>query len=207
MKMNIQWNEVLKKNYPQILFVFAAFLIMVLAGYFFVSGILRNRLLTNAGDNLFSAEANIRAAFAESEISLNTSFPVVLGMIKQNAPQEEILEYLKTTTAWMRQNKEGLMEFNGIYGYIRGEFIDSLEIQPDEDYIPQTRPWYQTAVRTGNMAVAYTAPYPDIKTGETIISAVKNIVDEEGNYHGILAIDMTMEWITAYIKTLRLGSG
>jgi signal transduction histidine kinase/CheY-like chemotaxis protein len=55
--------------------------------------------------------------------------------------------------------------------------------------------------------VAYTAPYPNIQTGETIISAVKNIVDEEGNYHGILVIDMNMEWINEYIKTLRLGSG
>jgi signal transduction histidine kinase/CheY-like chemotaxis protein len=207
MKTNTRWKEVLKKNYPQVFFVAAAFLVMVLSGYFFVSGILRNRLLTNAGDNLFSAEANIRAAFAESEISLNTSFPVVLGMIERNAPQEEILEYLKSTTAWMRQNKGGLMEFNGIYGYIRGEFLNGLETQLGENFIPQTRPWYQTAVRTGDTSVAYTAPYPDTATGETIISSVKNIMDEEGNYHGILVIDMNMEWINEYIKTLRLGSG
>jgi signal transduction histidine kinase/CheY-like chemotaxis protein len=205
--MNVRWNEVLKKNYPQVLFVFAAFLIMVLAGYFFVSGILRNRILANAGDSLFSAEANIRAAFTESEVSLNTSFPVVLGMIERDAPQEEILEHLKSTTAWMRQNKRGLMEFYGIYGYIRGEFMDGLEKHPADNYIPQTQPWYQTAVRIGNTSVAYTTPYPDIQTGETIISAVKNIVDEKGNYYGILVIDMNMKWITEYIKTLRLGSG
>ncbi|MDR1100655.1 MAG: response regulator [Treponema sp.] len=207
MAMNIRWKEVIKKNYPQVFFVFAAFLVMVLAGYFFVSGILRNRILTNAGDNLFSAEANIRAAFAESEISLNTSFPVVLGMIQRNAPQEEILDYLKATTAWMRQNRGGLMEFLGIYGYIRGEFMNGLDYRPDEDFIPQTRPWYQTAVRAGGGSVAYTAPYRDTLYGETVISAVKNIVDQEGNYHGILVIDMTMEWINEYIRTLRLGNG
>ncbi|MDR1278768.1 MAG: response regulator [Treponema sp.] len=206
MKMNIRWNEVLKKNYPQVLFVVAAFLVMVLAGYFFVSGILRNRLLTNAGDNLFSAEANIRAAFAESEISLNTSFPVVLNMIERDAPQEEILEYLKSTTAWMR-DKGGLMEFFGMYGYIRGEFMNSLEMRSGNGFVPQTRPWYQTAVRTVGTPVAYTAPYTDTLSGETIISAVKNVVDEEGNYYGILVIDMNMEWINEYITTLRLGNG
>jgi signal transduction histidine kinase/DNA-binding NarL/FixJ family response regulator/HPt (histidine-containing phosphotransfer) domain-containing protein len=207
MNTNIRWNEVLKKNYPQVLFVAAAFLIMVLAGYFFVSGILRNRILTNASDTLFSAEANIRAAFAESEISLNTSFPIVLDMLEKDKPQEEILEYLKSTTAWMQQNKRGLMGFYGIYGYIRGEYMDSLDYHPDKSYVPQTRPWYQTAVRIGNDSVAYTAPYFDVRTGETIISAVKNIVDEEKSYHGILVIDMNMEWINEYIKTLRLGSG
>jgi signal transduction histidine kinase/CheY-like chemotaxis protein len=205
-KTNIRWNSVLKKNYYQVLFVFAAFLIMVMAGYFFVSGILRNRILANAGDNLFSAEANIRAAFAESEISLNNLFPIILGMIERDAPQEEILEYLKFTTTWMRQNK-GIMEFYGTYGYIRGEYLDGLGFQPDDTFVPQARPWYQTAVRTGDTAVVYTAPYRDMQTGETIISAVKNIVDGEKNYHGILVIDMNMKWINEYIKTLQLGNG
>jgi signal transduction histidine kinase/DNA-binding response OmpR family regulator len=208
MNMNIRWKKVLKKNYPQVLFVFAAFLIMILAGYYFVSGILRNRLLINASNNLFSAEANIRAAFVEAVVTLNTSFPIVLGMIEQGLPQKEILEYLKSATKWIqRDTSRGLMESYGIYGYIRGEFMDSLEKDLGEKYFPQSRPWYQTAVRVGNSSVAYTAPYPDAETGETIISAVKNIIDEEGNYYGILAIDMNMKWITEYIKTLRLGSG
>jgi signal transduction histidine kinase/CheY-like chemotaxis protein len=207
MKINIAWRKVLRKNYYQALFVFAAFFIMVLSGYFFVSGILRDRLMTNADDNLFSAEANIRAAFAESEISLNTSVHIILTMIERGAGQKEIMDYLKSTTAWMRQNQGGLMSFYGIYGYIRGEFLDSLEYNLGENYVPQTRPWYQTAIRSGNRPVAYTAPYLDIGTGETIISAVKNILDEQGNFYGILVIDMNMDWINEYIKTLRLGKG
>jgi signal transduction histidine kinase/CheY-like chemotaxis protein len=207
MKMNIQWNEVFKKNYRQVFFVLIAFLVMVLAGYFFVSGILRSRLLANADDTLFSAEANMRAALAESEISLNTSFQIALGMIQRDAPQEELLAYLKSTTAWMRENQRGLMDFHGIYGYIRGELLDSLGFNPDNNYIPQTRPWYQTAVRSKNAAMAYTAPYFGSYSGGTIVSAVKNIVDEEGNYHGILAIDMSMRWINEYVKKLRLGQG
>jgi signal transduction histidine kinase/FixJ family two-component response regulator/HPt (histidine-containing phosphotransfer) domain-containing protein len=207
MKTNARWNDVIKKNYHQVLFVLAAFLIMALAGYFFVSGILRDRLLANADDNLFSAEANIRAALAESEITLNTSFHIILSMIEKNASQGEILEYLKSTTAWMRKNQRGLMEFYGIYGYIRGEYLSGMEFTPGEDYLPQTRPWYQTAIRSGNVPVAYTPPYVDIRTGEVIVSAVKNILDEEGNLYGILAIDINMEWINGYIKTLHLGSG
>jgi signal transduction histidine kinase/CheY-like chemotaxis protein/HPt (histidine-containing phosphotransfer) domain-containing protein len=206
MKENIGWNLVVRKNYHQVLFVLAAFTVMVLAGYFFVSGILRNRLLTNADDSLFTAEANIRAAFSESEVSLATSFHLVRDMIERGAEQEEILEYLKRTTAWMRESKSGLIGFYGIYGYIRGEFLDGMDINAGPEYLPQTRPWYQTAVRSGN-AAAYTAPYLDWRTGDVIITAVRNITDEEGNLYGILAIDLSMEWFNAYIKTLRLGNG
>ena len=78
---------------------------MVLECYFFVSGILRARLFTNAEDSLFSSEANVRAAFAGSEISLTSSFYSVRNMIERGATQEEIQDYLKNTTAWMRQNK------------------------------------------------------------------------------------------------------
>ncbi|MDR1251372.1 MAG: response regulator [Treponema sp.] len=207
MNKNIDWPEVIKKNYRQVIFVFAAFLVMVLAGYFFVSDILQSRLLDNADDNLFSTEANIRAIFAESEISLDASSHVILEMIEDNAEQAEILEYLQSTTGWIHKNQTVLMGFYGIYGYVRGEFMDSLEYYPGEDYIPQDQPWYQAAARAGNSTVAYTEPYLDIRTGDTIISAVKNIIDTDGNFYGILVIDMNMEWINRYIKNLRPGSG
>jgi signal transduction histidine kinase/CheY-like chemotaxis protein len=206
MKMNVNWYDVIKKNYHQLFFVFAAFLVMVLTSYFFVSGILRSLLQANADDNLFIAEANIQAAFAEAEIALNTSLPIIVRMIKDGDDQEEILEYLKSATAWMRQSKGGMMGFYGIYGYIRGELLQSMGSAPAEDYIPQTRPWYRTGMRSSKAAVSYTVPYVDKRTGNSIISAVKKVLDNEGNFYGILAIDMNMEWINEYIKRLRMGS-
>jgi signal transduction histidine kinase/ActR/RegA family two-component response regulator len=207
MKTIKNWNEVLRKNYRQVLFVFAAFLVMVLSAYFFVSGILRNRLLTNAEDSLFTAEANVRAAFAESEVSLTNSFYSIRDMIAGGEGPEEIRNYLQRTTVWMLQNKSGLIGIYGIYGYIWGEFIDGRNRDPDPGYIPQTRPWYQLAARIGNASAAYTAPYTDSLTGDIIITAVRNIIDDQGNLYGILAIDLSVEWINEYIKTLRLGNG
>jgi signal transduction histidine kinase/HPt (histidine-containing phosphotransfer) domain-containing protein/ActR/RegA family two-component response regulator len=205
MKKAVAWRDVIKKNYHQILFIFAAFFVMVLVSYVFVSGIVRNRLFTNADENLFIAESKIRATFSEAETSLNASFHRILAMLERNASQEEIREYLSSTTAWMRQTHRGLMGFYGIYGYIRGDFMDSMGLTPGKDYIPQTRPWYQAAARSGGAPVAYTTPYFDVRTGHTIISAVKNVLDPQGTFYGILAIDMDMAWISEYIETLHLG--
>jgi signal transduction histidine kinase/CheY-like chemotaxis protein len=207
-KINKNWNEVVKKNYYQILIVAASFLVMALASCFFVNGILRRRLLINAENTLLTVQANIRAAFAESEISLNSSLYYIKNMIEHGAGQGEILEYLRDDTALLRQNQRGSIGILGMYGYIRGEYIDGIDRYTGPDYIPQTRPWYQAAVRNGDkQSVVYTAPYPKWDTGETVITAVRTIIGSGGNFLGILAMDLNTEWLRNYITNIGLGNG
>ncbi|MHC6202522.1 hybrid sensor histidine kinase/response regulator [Breznakiellaceae bacterium SP9] len=198
---------VLKKNYLQVLLVFTAFALMVLAGYFFVRTILQNRLLMNAENALFSAEANIRAAFAEADVTMNGSLSRVLEMIEDGESQDKLLQYLRQTTAWMRRSEGGLLGFYGIYGFIRGELIDGVDVHPGEDYIPQSRPWYQAAVRTHGGSLAYTAPYMDWESGDVIVSVVRNIISGSGEIYGILSIDVNMNWLNNYVRSLSLAEG
>jgi signal transduction histidine kinase/DNA-binding response OmpR family regulator/HPt (histidine-containing phosphotransfer) domain-containing protein len=200
------WLTVLKKNYHQVLLVFAAFIVMVLAGHYFVRGILSNRLLTNSKDALGTAEANVRAAFAEAEISLLNVDNTILKMIEDGQSNGDILAYLKRTNSWLLENGSSLVGFYGLYGFIRGEFVDSLNFNPGPDYLPQTRPWYQAAARSGG-AIAYTPPYTDIRTGKMIITVVKNITGAGGEIYGILALDIDASWVGEYTKNLRLAPG
>jgi signal transduction histidine kinase/CheY-like chemotaxis protein len=204
--MKSKTQNVISKNYPQFIFVFAAFILMVLVGSFFISNILRTRLKEDAEAVLFTAEANINASLSEVESILLNSQYIIVNMIEQGASQEEILAYLKETTAWMRQREGGLLKIYGIYGYIRGELIDSMGINPDETYIPQRQPWYQTAIRSGEKT-AYTAPFTDWFTGNSVISVVTNIDAPQGNIHGILSVDVDISWIQDYIKSLHLAPG
>jgi methyl-accepting chemotaxis protein len=175
----------LKRNYREMILVFTAFSLMALAAYFSIGRILKSRLWDRAEEMTFTAEANVRAGLSEAETLLLNSYHIVQSMIERNAAQEEILEYLTDTTEWMRKRNQGILNFIGIYGFINWEFYDSIGFNPDKSYIPQTRPWYHTALRSGN-AVAYTTPYTDARTGDTVISAVKNIVLEDGRMAGIL---------------------
>ncbi|MDR3192491.1 MAG: response regulator [Treponema sp.] len=199
-------KDLIKKNYPQLVMVFAAFLLMILMGSFFMGRILRNRLRAGAEEALFAVEGNIKAGLAEAEVTLHNSYYIVRNMINQGASQQEVLDYLKGITGWMRQRSGGLMEFYGIYGYIRGEFIDSIGLGPGKEYVPQRQPWYQTAVRSGTR-VGYTVPYRDERTGEMIISAVRNLDTPEGEIYGILAVDIDIAWLVNYTASLKLAPG
>ena len=194
-----------RHNYLQLLFVFTAFALMALAAYYSIGNILRGRLLSGAQELLTTAEANVKAGLSETETTLLNSYYIVQGMLERNASRQEILNYLTVTTDWMRLGNRGLVDFYGIYGYINGEFYDSIGMNPGDDYIPQRRPWYQTAVRSGTN-VAYTTPYRDWHTSDTVVSAVRNIDLKNGDLTGILTVDINIDWLTKYVTGLAMTS-
>ena len=199
-------RRVLRYNYRELIFVFAAFTLMVLATYFFTGSILRNHLLNGAEALLYSAEANVKAGLSEAETILLNSCYIVQHMIERNVPQQEILNYLTNTTNWMLQMDQGLFGFYGVYGYINGKFYDSIGLNPDKDFIPQKRPWYQTAIRNSN-TVAYTTPYRDARSGHTVISAVRTINRPDGSILGIISVDLNIGWLEKYVESFALVSG
>ncbi len=67
-------GKALRHNYRELVFVFAAFALMAMVGYLSIGNILRNRLLSGAGDMLYTAEANIRAGLSEAETTLINSY-------------------------------------------------------------------------------------------------------------------------------------
>jgi len=207
MKINqVSLVKVFRHNIREIVFVFLAFTMMAAAAYFSVGRIIRERLLDRAEEIISTAEANVRAGLAESETVLLNTYNIVWGMIDQNASKQEILNYLISNTEWMRQHDRGLFGYYGIYGYINGEFYDSLGLNPGDDFIPQTRPWYQAAIRSGS-SVSYTTPYIDWLTGDTVVSAVRNIFDRDGQIIGILTLDVEISWLAEYVSSLAEGMG
>jgi len=199
-------GKALRNNYRELVFVFAAFALMAMVGYLSIGNILRNRLLSGAGDMLYTAEANIRAGLSEAETTLINSYYVIESMVEINASKQDILDYLTITTDWMRRREQGLLDYYGIYGFINGEFYDSMGFNASSDYVPQRRPWYQTAIRSGR-TIAYTAPYEDARTGDNIISAVRNIDIKNGEMSGTLSVDINIRWLTEYVGSLKLASG
>jgi signal transduction histidine kinase/CheY-like chemotaxis protein/HPt (histidine-containing phosphotransfer) domain-containing protein len=198
-------QTVIEQNYPQIVLVFTAFFVMILVGSFFIDQILRDRLIKRAEENLFTAEANIKAGFSEVEVTLLNSYYVVKNMIEEGESREAILNYLRTTTAWMRQKDGALLGSYGIYGYIQGEFIDGIDIYPDSSYMPQERSWFKVALQSG-ADIGYTAPYMDWRTKDTIISAVKGINSPDGNFFGVLSVDINITRFKNYLRSLKLAS-
>jgi signal transduction histidine kinase/DNA-binding NarL/FixJ family response regulator/HPt (histidine-containing phosphotransfer) domain-containing protein len=189
----------------QLLMVFGAFALMVLTSYFFIRNILWKRLMESSERALSTVEGQTRSVLISADSSLFNSYHTIRDMIASGADQEELLRYLWATTDWM-QKQEGEVLMYGIYGYIRGQFMDGIRMNPGADYIPQQRPWYQVAVRNPGVT-AWTMPYIDVRTGETIISAVRNIDNTEGTIQGVLSMDINISRLNDYIAGMSLSEG
>ena len=96
-------------------------------------------------------------------------------MLKKNISNEEILKYLinesEIYTLLIEENE------TGIYGYCRGEYLDSSGWVPEADYVPQERPWYKSALQA-NGEVALVEPYKNLQTF-TMMMSVSQLLDDK----------------------------
>jgi len=207
---SIPSGRIIRHNYKEIIFVFAAFAVMALSADLLIGHILRSRLYEKAEQTILTTEANVRAGFFEAESILFNSYYTVLEMIQQNLSRQEIMDYLTAATERQRQRTHGLLNYYGIYGYIQGEFYDGLGMNPGINYVPQTRSWYQAAMECG-LFVGYTTPYKDWHTGDTVVSAVKNIFidneDSTSTWIGVLSLDFSINQLIEYISQATNSGG
>jgi signal transduction histidine kinase/CheY-like chemotaxis protein/HPt (histidine-containing phosphotransfer) domain-containing protein len=174
--------RVIKHTLPYLLAVIFALLVIIVPAYFSVSRVIRGRILENSQEALRADEELIKAGFSQSELILLNGVSVIQGMINRGQGQQDILNYLRDTTRWMRRSGGG---FYGLYGYIRNEFFDMEEDSPVKD----DEPWYGAAENAGTDPV-YTAPYWKGSIRKTVVSIARNLYDGSGIYCGILVVDV-----------------
>lgn len=103
-------------------------------------------------------------------------------MLKKGESDEEILRYLEGATREMQREFDA--NFTGIYGVIRGKYLDGSGWIPPEDFIPTERKWYKEASERGGKTVI-SEPYIDAHTGDIIISFSQLLSDNKS----VLALD------------------
>jgi signal transduction histidine kinase len=128
-------------------------------------------------------------------------------MLDRGESSGTVLSFMTGTTDWMRRRSDESLGFNGVYGFIQGKFIDGIGLNPGEDYIPQRRPWYEASVRGGRNVVSFSEPYVDMKTGQMIITAVKNVIGSSGEHYGVMALDIDLSWFRKYVGSFRRSGG
>ena len=122
-------------------------------------------------------------------------------MVENGATNEEIVEYITREST----NTEAQFDetYTGIYGVIRGEYVDGVGWVPPEDYDPTARDWYRTAIEAEGQPVI-AAPYVDAQTGNVIISVVKCLSDS----NNVLGLDLTLTEIQDTVEQISInGNG
>jgi signal transduction histidine kinase/CheY-like chemotaxis protein len=196
----------IKKNYQQMIFVFMAFFLMVLVSYFSVSSIVRNYILNHVKESFLVAETNIKESLREPDITLVNSSFVIKRMIENGYSQEKIHRYMINLTHWIFENKDRVWGFNGLYGSIRGDFLDGTRMDLPGSHEAEGQPWY-TAARTAKGGIAMTMPRVDPQTRGVMASISQELYDADNNFLGVLAIEVYLTRLLEYVSSLRVAEG
>lgn len=198
-------KKLIKANYQQVLFVFLAFFTMVLVSYFYTSHIVQQQMKMIGEETMNTTQTAVSSSLSESELIFANMARDVNTLLKDGAGNEELLKCLRSTNEYLGES-DGLMpEFLKVYAYVRGEFLDGSGWTPPADYVPSQRPWYIGAVETGK-EIFFTAPYLDSDTGGMCISFSQQMVDYDGNFCGVVAMDLKLSRITDYIKNQEISN-
>lgn len=200
-------KEMLKVNYQQILFVFIAFLAMVLVSYFYVSSIVRNQMQIIGDTSMENTQTAVSAGLMETELVFANVVQTVESMLTASKSNADILIFLSYANAYYNAERSPLPDFMKVYGYIRGEFLDGSGWTPPPDYVPSSRPWHIGA-DGNNGKIFFSEPYVDAETGGMCISFSQKVFDQSGQSYGILAVDLKLSRITDFVRDQKIaGNG
>ena len=122
-------------------------------------------------------------------------------MLQEGKNSAEIEQYLlhesEAYAACIDEN------FTGIYGVFRGDYIDGIGWVPEEDYVPEERPWYLAAA-AGDGEPVVVSPYLDAQTNSIMISVSQMLSDGQS----VVSLDIVMDEMQRMAEGMNLnGNG
>ena len=170
------------------------FVSIILAYYFMLLSETRERI-TKAGElNAMTSAEQIDQYLSQGVVTMNLVCYTLDSMIRAGKSQAEIRGFLVNQSDAVLNST---LDTTGLYGYIRGEYLDGTEWLPDADYVPTERPWYIDA-RANVGRVAVVDPYVDVQTHKTMITFSKTLCDAKS----VAAIDYSMDRLQAITEKI-----
>jgi PAS domain S-box-containing protein len=178
-------------TYAQILFVLAAFALMVVSSYVYVRSIEYDHLRNNARITLSQMQTTISSDLRESKTMLDNVAETIRNMALRGIDFKEIKMFMadmSNNTIKEKQSLENIMNIYGVFDVYGGEFYSGIEQNFPADYVPAS-PWYKAALNVKD-EVAVVDPYFDASLGSVIITFARRIFNETGEQMGIICMDV-----------------
>lgn len=151
------------------------------------------------GQNAVSEEAEKVNNFLLKGLDVMQVTGLVIDyMMQEGKSAKEIEEFLLEESEKYEESVD--KNFTGIYGVIHDVYIDGIGWEPDEDYVPQDRPWYTTAVEAGGRP-AIISPYLDAQTNTVMISVSQLLSDQES----VVSLDIVMDEVQEMSRDFKLN--
>jgi len=191
--------------YSKLLLVVLAFALMVVTSSIFVSNMLRSHLHRDATDMLTQMGIRIEAELTEPRATLSIVSVTLRSMIMRGESAETVFRYLRGVHAEM-DNRAGGFMFDGFFAYFEayeGAFFHSGGWEPQENYDPTGRPWYEAALESGSK-IGVTPIYFGARTNQWVITYVQRIFSDAGEPLAVMCLNMPVDRIRDFVADMNL---
>ena len=174
-------------------------LLIGMIGYTFLSFYKRSEDEIEAlgESNLYNESAQIEKCVQKGQNALAVTAYSVGFMIDNGASIEEIHSYLEEESEHQKNTIDE--NFTGIYGYIKGEYVDGVNWEPPADYEPKKRIWY-TEAYDAKGKITFVPPYVDAQTNTVMISVCKLLDDGES----VVSLDIALNEIQSLTEDIKM---
>ena len=160
---------------------------------------LSKKNLENLGETCVKYETALIEQYIDKSFEIMRSTGGTIDyMISEKRSNQEILDFL--TAESKREIEKVDSNFSGVYGYIRGEYLDGIGWEPPEGYIPTSRDWYIAAKKAGGMPTLV-SPYLDTKTKTILVSVSMLLSDGES----AVSLDIELNEIQSLTENINLN--
>lgn len=171
--------------------VIIAFLMSVIFNALYVKE--QNGVLAVRENSVLEVFTQVEYFLLESVDTVKMTAYTVNSLLEEGAGDDEILDYLAQQTKAYKKTMSS--DFTGVYGAIRGKFLDGSGWTPPEGFVFYERPWYLAAME-GHGEVTLVTPYLDTKT-QTIMMSVCKMLPDQVN---VISMDVTMNDIQKAVE-------
>jgi len=190
-------------SYLQTFFVFAAFALMVVFSYWYVSNIENKHLERNANAAFENTWVKIQADLQEPKSNIVGFSQTVRGMIMNGISTHNLQDYFSDIVNLYKE-EDVVKDFDGVFGsFEKHGDIDGWRRPFPDDYDAKSRPWYIAAIKA-NGGVAITKPNISALSGEVIISYSRAIFDEKKELIGVVSLSVKLDRIAKYAIEARV---
>ena len=112
-----------------------------------------------------------------------------------------IAKYVEGIFKDTKNSVDGII--NAGYAGEYGEIVLDSGILNISDFNYKEREWYKKA-KDANGQVIYIKPYEDSVTGEQVMTVAQAVKDDNGQFIGVIVIDMSLDAVKKYIGNIEL---
>jgi signal transduction histidine kinase/CheY-like chemotaxis protein/HPt (histidine-containing phosphotransfer) domain-containing protein len=200
----MKFKTVISADRNQILFIFAAFAMMVLCSYFFAGRIIEKHITLSAERLLNVGESTIHNGLREIEVTLLNLESGVQRRLANESSRGQLVDYLRETMNQMTQSEIGIRGILNFYVLIDDPILVRNIWAP---YVAENHTWELATGQTGE--IVFSNPSYDKRTGITHISAMKAFYcgDKAEEGIGIVGLDVDISWLLEYTNAFMSKDG